>query len=56
MDVGDIVSHGQEIALSGSSGRSFGAHLHVGLKIMINGKQIFIDPMPTILKAAVGGN
>jgi murein DD-endopeptidase MepM/ murein hydrolase activator NlpD len=56
VDVGDIVSHGQEIALSGHSGRSFGNHLHIGCKVLINGKQIFVDPMPTIMKAAIGGN
>lgn len=54
VEVGQIVSHGQEIALSGNTGRSFGNHLHIGCKVFINGKQIFVDPMPTIMKAAIG--
>lgn len=56
VEVGQMVSHGQEIALSGNTGRSFGNHLHVGLKVTVGGKQIFIDPIPTIMKAAVGAN
>lgn len=50
VQVGQVIHMGDEIALSGNSGKSTGSHLH--LQININGKPI--DPMPTILKAAIG--
>jgi murein DD-endopeptidase MepM/ murein hydrolase activator NlpD len=50
VQVGQEIHIGDEIALSGNTGHSTGAHLHI--QININGKPI--DPMPTILKAAIG--
>ena len=38
---GDTVSHGQLIAKSGDTGYTFGAHLHLSIKI----DHISIDPM-----------
>jgi murein DD-endopeptidase MepM/ murein hydrolase activator NlpD len=50
----DHVFVGQVIAESGNSGASTGAHLHYQCRILINGKQINIDPMPSIMKSALG--
>jgi murein DD-endopeptidase MepM/ murein hydrolase activator NlpD len=50
------VSVGQVIAESGNSGASTGAHLHYQCRVLINGKPVNIDPMPSIMKAAIGGN
>jgi murein DD-endopeptidase MepM/ murein hydrolase activator NlpD len=44
--VGDRVRVGQFVGLVGSSGLSFGAHLH--LVVEVNGKAV--DPMPFIAK------
>ncbi len=39
--VGDLITAGQKIGLSGSTGRSTGPHLHFGLKIL----GYYLDPM-----------
>lgn len=49
------VNVGELVALSGNSGASSGAHTHVQIRLFINGKPVNIDPMPTIMKAAIGG-
>lgn len=48
------VNVGELVALSGNSGNSSGSHAHVQVRLFINGKPINVDPMPTILKAAIG--
>lgn len=50
VDVGDQVSAGQQIARTGSSGKSTGCHLH--FMVIVNGSPI--DPVPFM--AAVGVN
>jgi murein DD-endopeptidase MepM/ murein hydrolase activator NlpD len=48
VNVGDVVTQGQQIGNVGSTGASTGAHLHFG--IMIDGK--FINPVPFLEKYA----
>jgi murein DD-endopeptidase MepM/ murein hydrolase activator NlpD len=46
VDVGDVVTKGQSIALVGNTGRSTGAHVHY--EVLKNGQQI--DPLPYIYR------
>lgn len=46
VEVGDVVTKGQEIALLGNTGRSTGAHVHY--EVLKNGKQI--DPLPFVYR------
>ncbi|MFC4700281.1 M23 family metallopeptidase [Glaciecola siphonariae] len=46
VEVGDVVTKGQTVALLGSTGRSTGAHVHY--EVLKNGKQV--DPMPYIYR------
>ncbi len=48
VNVGDIVTKGQEIGLMGSTGRSTGPHVHY--EVIQNGKQI--DPLPYVYRKA----
>lgn len=48
VNVGDIVTKGQEIGLMGSTGRSTGPHVHY--EVIKNGKQI--DPLPYVYRKA----
>jgi murein DD-endopeptidase MepM/ murein hydrolase activator NlpD len=50
VEIGQMVHVGDEIALSGNTGHSFGSHLHI--QININGKPI--NPMRDIIGAAIG--
>jgi murein DD-endopeptidase MepM/ murein hydrolase activator NlpD len=46
VEVGDVVTKGQVIALMGNTGRSTGAHVHY--EVLKNGKQI--DPLPFVYR------
>ncbi|MBT1450519.1 M23 family metallopeptidase [Glaciecola sp. XM2] len=46
VEVGDVVTKGQIIALMGNTGRSTGAHVHY--EVLKNGKQI--DPLPFVYR------
>jgi murein DD-endopeptidase MepM/ murein hydrolase activator NlpD len=46
VDVGDVVTKGQGIALVGNTGRSTGAHVHY--EVLKNGQQI--DPLPYVYR------
>jgi len=46
VEVGDIVTKGQAVALLGNTGRSTGAHVHY--EVLKNGSQV--DPLPYIYK------
>jgi murein DD-endopeptidase MepM/ murein hydrolase activator NlpD len=46
VEVGDVVTKGQSIALVGNTGRSTGAHVHY--EVLKNGQQI--DPLPYIYR------
>jgi len=48
VNVGDIVTKGQQIGLMGSTGRSTGPHVHY--EVIQNGKQI--DPLPYVYRKA----
>jgi murein DD-endopeptidase MepM/ murein hydrolase activator NlpD len=44
VEVGDVVTKGQALALMGSTGRSTGPHVHY--EVIKNGRQV--DPLPYI--------
>jgi len=46
VEVGDVVTKGQVVALMGSTGRSTGAHVHY--EVLKNGQQI--DPLPFVYR------
>lgn len=50
--VGDVVTRGQRLGLSGNTGNSSGPHLHLGMRPpnpdKANGFNGYIDPLPTL--------
>lgn len=55
--VGDVVSAGQQLGVSGSTGKSTGDHLHLGVKqISADGNARHIDPAAYLAEIAQKGN
>lgn len=60
VEVGDVVKEGQIVALSGNTGRSTGAHLHLGMKDengnFINPDELIVTDLPQSSVAGISFN